>query len=276
MRNLAVVSVFVVCCAVVSVAQLRLDFWAAIPWDSKVRFESYNDDLAFEMFLCVEEVWAVGWGNEWLENRDFALACIDESASRWPDCDVFFVAIVADATTYFWPTDFYFVQGRMQYNVGYRDVLAIHDPFSGGRIQSGVIAMGLIAIPEGINMGEPFDVHYGSSSSAKGLYDPYAVRPALFLRVEHWLHKSCTTIVFSRGDLEGLEVTTLPAAVCAIECDHLLPVEGPSERVADEDGRVFWSWMVDESVPVGEYSLVLTVSFDDEVVTQAVVIQISD
>ena len=85
---------------------------------------------------------------------------------------------------------------------------------------------------------------------------------ALFIRI--------TNPGFSvkRGNPATVLAKTLPGAQCAIRVnnpsDHEGTVEGLEDKQADENGDVFWSWLVDDNTPPGEGQIIVQAILDRE------------
>jgi len=85
---------------------------------------------------------------------------------------------------------------------------------------------------------------------------------ALFIRI--------TNPGFSvkRGNPATVLAKTLPGAQCAIRVnnpsDYRSTVEGLEDKQADENGDVFWSWLVDDSTPPGEGQIIVQAVLDRE------------
>lgn len=85
---------------------------------------------------------------------------------------------------------------------------------------------------------------------------------ALFIRI--------TNPGFSvkRGSPATVLAKTLPGAQCAIRVnnpsDHKSTVQGLEDKQADENGDVFWSWLVDDSTPPGEGLIIVQAVLDRE------------
>lgn len=76
------------------------------------------------------------------------------------DRNCLLVAVFAKQDSYFYPTDITFVQGRFQYEIGVDDVMKITDIFS-GELRADTLAMGLIFIPDDIDIYSPMKIYYG-------------------------------------------------------------------------------------------------------------------
>lgn len=76
------------------------------------------------------------------------------------DRNCLLVAVFAKQDSYFFPTNITFVQGRFQYEIGSGDVIKITDTFS-GKLRADTLAMGLIFIPDDIDIYSPMKIYYG-------------------------------------------------------------------------------------------------------------------
>jgi len=77
------------------------------------------------------------------------------------DRNCLLVGVFVEQDSYFYPTtDITFVQGRFQYKIGYDDVMKITDIFS-GKLRAGTLAMGLIFIPNDIDIYSPMKIYCG-------------------------------------------------------------------------------------------------------------------
>ena len=71
-----------------------------------------------------------------------------------------------------------------------------------------------------------------------------------------------------RGNPATVLAKTLPGAQCAIRVnnpfDHEGTMEGLEDKQADENGDVFWSWLVDDNTPPGEGLIIVQAVLDRE------------
>ncbi|HPT77329.1 MAG TPA: hypothetical protein PLC16_11590 [Defluviitaleaceae bacterium] len=76
------------------------------------------------------------------------------------DRNCLLVAVFAKQDSYFYPKTYItFVQGRFQYTIGSDDVMKITDIFS-GKLRADTLAMGLIFIPDDIDIYSPMKIYY--------------------------------------------------------------------------------------------------------------------
>lgn len=85
---------------------------------------------------------------------------------------------------------------------------------------------------------------------------------ALFIRITN------PGFSVNRGNPATVLAKALPGAQCAIRVnnpsDHKSTVEGLEDKQADENGDVFWSWLVDDSTPPGEGLIIVQAVLDRE------------
>lgn len=94
----------------------------------------------------------------WSENA----SQIEAKLNDWyGDRKVLVVYVVAEQTSFFFPSNFAFTQGSNQYNIDlYEDVVKMTKTFEGGKLRKGVIARGLLAVPVDINTEKDYKLWY--------------------------------------------------------------------------------------------------------------------
>ena len=84
---------------------------------------------------------------------------VEEIKGPIGDRNCLFLTVFVKQDSYFSPTDIAFVQGRLQYEVGYDDVISGFAAFS-GRLRAGVRGVGFLFIPESIDVHSPMKIYY--------------------------------------------------------------------------------------------------------------------
>ena len=87
---------------------------------------------------------------------------LDDINSVWPNNKILSIFVSPmNGSQYFWPSDFSFVQDGSQYDINtFNDIYSLSGPFDGGEIKSGVVAFGLLALPEQIDTSREFTIWY--------------------------------------------------------------------------------------------------------------------
>ena len=77
---------------------------------------------------------------------------------------------LAFRSVYFRPRYLIFTQEELLYRIGYDDIRPITGSFT-GELEPGTISMGMIRIPEGIDLSRRFTIWYGEESASLGPID---------------------------------------------------------------------------------------------------------
>lgn len=167
-------TIVVLCCLLVSVPVLAS--WGDIPSTSKTELvtRSYGGDVQ----LTIRILYATGEAMTALYespdgsamSQDDLDAILGELEDRWPGQQTILVGVIPSGTQYFWPWDLAFTQGNSQYDVDYNNFTNWTESFDAGQLREGVVALGFVAVPKGIDLTQSFRIWYD---------DEYTVMPPL-------------------------------------------------------------------------------------------------
>lgn len=94
-------------------------------------------------------------------------AFLDTIEKHFPNRETLLIRVSPVGNEYFWPSNFTFTQGNQQYSVSpYEDRAKISDMFSGGKLREGTVHYGVVAIPQPIDVLQPFKLWYNETSDA--------------------------------------------------------------------------------------------------------------
>lgn len=171
MKRIAPLVVVVLLATVlVGQAQIKDEYWKNVPGSQKTEISiyDYGRSLNIQIFFSTLENWRLFWGNQWAKQQKTVELIQKALETVFPKRAVLFVAVANGAKSqYFSPTNFAFTQGTNQYSVKYDAVLPFSkdDPFAGGEMKPYIITEGFIAIPEGVDVTQPFKIWYGDDYS---------------------------------------------------------------------------------------------------------------
>lgn len=158
----------------VSVA--AFSYWDDVPDTLKTQITTYSYDGSLELTIKVtyntEDALYVEYepkddpSEVHQKVRDF----LNELDERWPGRMTVMVGVIPNGTQYFFPWNMAFTQGNMQYDVDSDSYAWVTKSFIAGQLREGVVAVGVVVIPEEIDLSKEFRFWYD---------DKYAVMPAL-------------------------------------------------------------------------------------------------
>jgi len=165
MRSVLAAALFsLVLVSAVVTAQWNEEDWGRLPNEVKTHFLAYDwsEKLAFSImcFPNTEECWRVFLGERW-EDPDARRAAFGmrlQSKLAFGDCHSLVLAVSCYGNRYWDPTEAVLTQLPGQYELSTDDVKGISDSFDGGYLRDGVIVVGLIRIPERVDVTSPFSI----------------------------------------------------------------------------------------------------------------------
>ena len=164
------VLLLVVACAVVGlgascIGQWKPDAWDRLPLECKTqiitRDYSGDQELSIMVFPHSEEAWKSFLGDLWSEREASVRQLISQAAITFSGGASLVVGVAPYGNQYWWPWDLVITQAPSQYSIDYDDIVKMDDPFDGGQIKAGMSTWGLVRIPSGVDLTQPFQVWYG-------------------------------------------------------------------------------------------------------------------
>jgi len=169
-RMLAVAVLTALALSVACAGPMKDEAWERLPGNQKV--ELTVRDYRGSRVLGIQ-AFVLSCENMMLMTDDPGADCaIVDAAKQYFDdraALIVFAGNYSSSSQYFSPRRFSFTQGSLQWDVGFGDSLEIHSPFSGGQLRPAVIVTGMIAIPDRLDLTEPFRLWYNDDY---GVLDP--------------------------------------------------------------------------------------------------------
>jgi hypothetical protein len=164
MKNIAIAAVLIVALCVVSWGA-----WDDVPDNMKTEITTYSYDKSPELTIRIWyntlDTLRLATTDPWEEVADDMQKFLDTVHKIWPGQATVIVGVIPHGTQYFFPSDLAFTQGVNQYDVHVDDYAKMTDSFDAGRLREGVVALGVVAVPKGIDLTQPYRIWYDEDYS---------------------------------------------------------------------------------------------------------------
>jgi len=166
------VLVAVLVVALVGVMALGVAGPGALPdrWQGflQVHTLSGSSGLTIHAFWCTSDSLALAWGTSTTDEVAAISAVMRVLGGTWPGREALLVTVITpEPGRFYWhPLRLVVTQGRKQFEISSSDVMKWDDAFGGGLLYETVI--GWVALPEAIDIRQPFTLWYDEDSVTLG------------------------------------------------------------------------------------------------------------